>query len=452
MATLLRVLTDQEGWNNYATFRRHFRKAAKELAAELLEPSLASVDCSESTYERWYDGRARPQTDARQVLEHQFQRPITELLSEVSDSDRHTRQQPESVSTPDTPLRADPAADLHMMGRQAAMAARRAMEFAMGAENNQIGPETLAFLQDEVGRLAGLYTRVPLGTILDDLTDLQDRTFRLLESGRAKPAQHRDLYLLAAVLSSMLAKASHDLRDPRSAMMQARTAAVCAEQADHTAMSAWVLGLQSLISYWANRPDDALHYARKGSVVGADVFGSVGVWLASLEARAAGVLGDAATVDTATHRATALRERTTHDDLDALGGNFVFPTIRQDYYTVEARVLLGQGDAELARSAEDAVRGFANHDDPNWAFGDEAGAQSNLALARLYLGDLDGAAEAVHPVLDLPAAQRNAPIISSVERVRVSLTRGPVRDAVAARELREEITAFASRPALALPR
>ncbi|MFE0631237.1 hypothetical protein ACFW3D_30320 [Streptomyces sp. NPDC058864] len=319
----------------------------------------------------------------------------------------------------------------------------------MGAENHQIGPETLAFLQEEVGRLAGLYTRVPLGTILHDLTDLQDRTFRLLESGRAKPAQHRDLYLLAAVLSGMLAKASHDLRDPRSAMMQARTAAVCAEQADHTAMSAWVLGLQSLISY---RPDDALHYARKGSVAGVDVHGSVGVWLASLEARAAAALGDAATVETANHRATALRDRTTPDDLDAFGGHFTFPTIRQDYYAVEARVLLGQGNAELVRSAESAVRGFANHGDPNWAFGDEAGARTNLALARLYLDDLDGAAEAVHPVLDLPAAQRNAPIISSVERVRTSLTCGPVRDAATARELREEITAFASRPALALPR
>ncbi|MFJ5220153.1 hypothetical protein ACIP98_36375 [Streptomyces sp. NPDC088354] len=450
MATLLQVLISQRGWSNYATFRRHYTRAARELADELREPSLASVDVSESTYERWRTGRAKPQTDARQVLEHQFKRSIGDLLAEAG-FDCETRQQPEDHSAADQLCRGE-AADLLMMGRHAMAAARRAMEFAMGAENNTVGAETLAYLQDEVRRLAGLYTRVPLGTILDDLTDIQDRTFRLLESGRAKPAQHRDLYLLAAVLSGMLAKASHDLRDPRSAMMQARTAAVCAEQADHTAMSAWVLGLQSLISYWANRPEDALHYARKGSVVGTDATGSVGVWLASLEARAAGVLGDAATVDAATHLATTLRDRTAADDLDALGGNFVFPTVRQDYYAVEAQVLLGQGNHDLLRQAEDAVGGYANPDDPHWAFGDEAGARSNLALARLYLRDLEGASEAVHPVLDLPAAQRNAGIIGSIERVRVSLTTGPVREAVVARELREEITAFASRPALALPR
>ncbi|MFE0631236.1 hypothetical protein ACFW3D_30310 [Streptomyces sp. NPDC058864] len=59
MATLLRVLIDQQGWNNYASFRRRYRQAAREPAAEVQEPSLANVDCSESTYERWYDGRTR---------------------------------------------------------------------------------------------------------------------------------------------------------------------------------------------------------------------------------------------------------------------------------------------------------------------------------------------------------------------------------------------------------
>ena len=73
-----------------------------------------------------------------------------------------------------------------------------------------------------------------------------------------------------------------------------------------------------------------------------------------------------------------------------------------------------------------------------------------LALARLYTGDLDGAAEAVQPVLDLHPSQRNAGIIGSVQRVRASLMRGLVRDAVTARELREEIAVFSSRPTLAL--
>lgn len=453
MATLLRALIDQQGWKDHATFAHQYRLAAQSLAQEAGDSSLATLTLSESTFERWYFGKVTPQNDARRVLAYLFKRPIPQLLAEVA-----APAEPAPLGrglldagAPNTELRADPGVDLHWMERHAAMAARRAIRFAMGAERSEVGQETLSYLQDEVRRIAGIYIRVPLGTILDDLAHIQDETFRLLESGHAKPSQIRDLYLLAAVQSGMLSKASHDLGDPQSAMMQARTAAVCADQAEHQGMSAWVRGLQSLISYWANRPEDALHYARKGASAGAELRGSVSMWLAGLEARAAALLGDAEAVHAATRRAEELRERTLVDDLDALGGNFYFPQVRQAYYTVEACVLLRDGDASLVRRAEEAVRGFSDTNDPHWAFGDQAGAHSDLALARLYTGDLEGAAEAVQPVLDLPPSQRNAGIIGSVQRVRSSLMHGPVRDALTARELREEIAAFSSRPTLALP-
>jgi hypothetical protein len=237
MATLLRTLIDQQGWQDYATFAHHYRQAAKSLARETQEPSLAKLSLSESTFERWYYGRVTPQNDARRVLAYMFNRPITQLLAEatVAVSAALPAAAPAEVSALYTELSTDPRAELYRMGRNAAMAARRAIEFAMGAERNEVGAETLGHIQDEVRRIAEIYIRVPLAHILDDLTRLQDTTFRLLESGRAKPSQVRDLYLLAALESGMLAKASHDLGDPQSAMMQARTAAVCAEQAEHAA-------------------------------------------------------------------------------------------------------------------------------------------------------------------------------------------------------------------------
>lgn len=454
MATLLRTLIDQHGWRDYATFVHHYRQAAKSLANETHELSLAKLSLSESTFERWYYGRVTPQNDARRVLVHMFNRPITQLLAEMMPAEgiKSLVTGSTEASAAYTELCPDPGAELHRMGRNAAMAARRAIEFAMGAERNEVGAETLGHIQDEVCRIAEIYIRVPLADVLDDLTHLQDSTFRLLESGRAKPSQVRDLYLLAALQSGMLAKASHDLGDPQSAMMQARTAAVCAEQAEHKAMGAWVRGLQSLISYWAERTEDALHYARKGAAMGGDLRGSVNVWLAGLEARAAALLGDAQTVNAATQRAEELRERVVPDDLDALGGNFFFPRVRETYYSVEAHALLGDSSPQFVRRAEEAVRGFSDTNAPHWAFGDEAGAQSNLALTRLHIGDLEGAVDAVHPVLDLPPAQRNAGIIGSIQRVRCSLMRAPVQDATAARELREEIAVFSSHRPLALPR
>jgi hypothetical protein len=97
------------------------------------------------------------------------------------------------------------------------------------------------------------------------------------------------------------------------------------------------------------------------------------------------------------------------------------------------------------------VRGYSDPEDADWAFGDQAGARSDLALAHLLSGELDGAVEAVQPVLQLPPAQRNAGIIGSMDRVGTVLAQGSYRGAAAARDLREEIAAFNGRPPLALP-
>ncbi|WP_281156709.1 hypothetical protein [Streptomyces sp. HYC2] len=93
--------------------------------------------------------------------------------------------------------------------------------------------------------------------------------------------------------------------------------------------------------------------------------------------------------------------------------------------------------------------GFSDPDAPSWAFGDLAGAQCDLALVRLFSGDVEGTADAIRPVLDLPASHRNNGIIVSAMRVRHALTSSPARSAVAAKDLRAEIEAFpTSRPAL----
>jgi hypothetical protein len=103
----------------------------------------------------------------------------------------------------------------------------------------------------------------------------------------------------------------------------------------------------------------------------------------------------------------------------------------------------------LPRRPRKPVQGFSDPNDPDWAFGDLAGSQCDLALVRLFNADVEGAAEAIRPVLDLPASHRNNGIIVSAMRVRNSLSAGPVRTALVARDLRAEIEAFStSRPAL----
>src|SRR5258708_1709360 len=93
-------------------------------------------------------------------------------------------------------------------------------------------------------------TRRTLQRMFGKPVEAQDLVFALLES-RQRPEHLRQLYFLGGVTGGLLAKASHDLGNPHAALTQARTAFMCADNADHHGLRAWVRGLQSLVSYWA---------------------------------------------------------------------------------------------------------------------------------------------------------------------------------------------------------
>jgi hypothetical protein len=444
MRTLLRQLLDTSGRSDYAAFLPDFKAAAQERAAIEANPSLCSLQPALSTFEGWYYGQRQPQKDARRVLTHMLGYSIEELWSPAPEGAAPPAQAGASAD-----LRADRGAVHHEMRRTAAMAARRAADFALGAERGQIGPETLGLLTDTVADIVEQYPKVPLAEIWDNIAEAQDDTFRLIEGGRARPSQTRDLHFLATILSVHMAKASHDMGDEKSAMVQARAAGVCAQQAEHGGLIALTYGLKSLITYWSGKGTQALHYARQGAAEQRDLHGTVGVWLAGLEARAAALLGDEHAATAALHRAQSLREHTTPDDLDAYGGLLTFPEPKHLYYATEAQVLLGRSDSETVTLAERAVEAFSDPHAPHWAFGDQAGARCNLALTRLRGNEVDGAAEALRPVLDLQTGLRNRGIVVSTERVGQALLHSHAGEATLARDLREEIEAYApTRPAL----
>ena len=439
MITLFRQLVDQGEMKDPRAFLPRFRESAHEVAELDHDPAVSTCLPAASTFEAWYYGQRKPTREFRRVLVHMF-RPHTfdQLWGPVW----------AEASLPDD--RSDADAVLHDMQRSAVMAARRARDFAMGSERGVLGEETMGLLQDEVERIADAYPRVPLPTIYDDLATAQAEVFDKIESERALPSQLRQLNVMGALLSWHMAKASHDLSDPHSAMIHARAAGACAQHAEHQPLVALVDGLKSLIHYWSGNADRALHSARKGSSQQTGR-GTVGVWLASLEARAAALLGDAAIARDALERAEQLRTRVEFDDLDQLGGLLTFPSEKQLYYSVESHVLLGESTPRITEQATAAVEAFSNTVAPYWAFGDQAGSHCNLALVRLHGGDVDGVAEAVRPVLDLPPAQRNRGIVVSAQRVQQALMRGPASTSHLARDLREEIGAYAplrARPAL----
>ncbi|WP_405797936.1 hypothetical protein [Streptomyces sp. NBC_01506] len=440
MGTLLRYLLDERELKSYSAFIGPFNEVAAELGLSGLQPAP-------STLEAWYYGTRRPQNDSRRVLVNWFGHSIEQLWTEVPEGS--VPAFPSLAGPARTHCPAEPGMDLNEMKRMGAMAIRRAREYVLGAERGRVGEDELGFLAEDVRRLVATYPRSPLADLWPDLVETQDRVFRFLEGGRVTPSQLRDLNVSAAVLSFLMAKGFHDMEDSAQAMTMTRVAHACAREAEHPGLVAMVDGLKSLIAYWSGRPGDALHYARQGAQTAPDR-GTAGLWLLGLQARSAAVLGDEQTTRLAIRDATDRRDSVQPDQLDELGGLFTYSRQKQLYYEAESEVLLNNGGTELVERAQLAVEGFSDPDADDWAFGDLAGAQCALGLARLHGGDVDGTAEAIRPVLDLPPSYRSNGIVASARRVRHTLMSGPARDSVTAREIREEIEMYPPRR-LALP-
>jgi hypothetical protein len=337
-----------------------------------------------------------------------------------------------------------------------AMAARRALRFGATADASNVGDESLDQIQAELARLAFSYPQQPLSAILGDIVSIQDYVFSLLE-GRQKPRQARDLYFAGALASGLVAKATHDFGDSRMAMTHARTALLCAQNSEHGPLTAWVRGLQSLISYWDSAPRDALNYAQLGTVI-PGVQGTSGIWLASLEARAWSALGNGAASSEAIEKADDLREHLVSDDLDRLGGICSFSYPRQLYYAADASAVLSRlhpPSSDLAARGEqyaaEAVAAYENTSHDEISFSDESGARTDLAIARISKGNLEGAYEAMQPVLQLPVSQRIHGIVGSVINVHQAVT-AAAPDSPIARDIQEEIEDYCRTPVAALPR
>ena len=328
------------------------------------------------------------------------------------------------------------------------MAARRARQFTMSSEPT-VSSESVEQVYDDVHRLATAYPQRPLLELLGDMVDVQDGVYELLER-RQRPQQARELYLLAGVIGGILAKASHDLADSHAALTQARAAFVCADNAEHDGLRAWLRGLQSMVAYWAGRPAESVRYARSGAEYAAHSRGAVSVWLPVSEARALAALGDANGAWTAIRRAEEAWERVEPDQLDELGGICTFTRARTWYYAADALAWLPDQGAATENYASQAVLAYSDAAAADWAFSDQAGSYADLAIARLGRGELDGAAEAIAPVLELEPERRINGIVHSVQRVHGVLRSQFGGDGQAA-AIREAIETFVRTPVSAIP-
>lgn len=334
----------------------------------------------------------------------------------------------------------DPAASLPS-GRPSyqealTMAAEKARDLAL----NMPGIDDYSLLEEELRDLARAYPVQALPELINPLVTLQDAVHQAILRPR-RPGDAAQLFSIGAITGGILAKASHDLGDPRAAVTQARTALILAEQAGNTTVATWLNGLMALIAYWNGRPQESLRYVDRGLAMNAVT--SSTLWLESSGARAWARLGNEEQATESIHRADEIAEAMEPTDLDGLGGILTFSDARAAYYAADALSWL-PNHPESIGAAQEAVDAYADDTREAWAFGDAAGAWCDQAIIRIANGEVEGAATSMTPVLGLPRDLRIGGVIKSVQRVGAAVDSAP--DSRSATDLRDQIEAFVAQP------
>lgn len=359
------------------------------------------------------------------------------------ESDPNARSRPAAPRGHELP---DTDALLRMSERALIMAAaHEASEHAGRAETTNVGEATLEQLDADVLRIANEYVHVPPLPMVVEMLRVRRRVYRLLE-GHQKPADTAHLYLLAGILSGLLANASTDLGYHDAAAEQARAAWAYAEITGHNGLRAWTRGMQALIEYWSERPRQAARLAQ-----GAQRFAdstTAKVRLLNIEARMWGRLGNLEETNRCVRVAAEARESPTAADTlhDEIGGVFGFNDAKGHYYAGATYIHLGQADLALTATRQ-AIDLYTAGPADQRSYGAESLARIDFAMAHLLKGSLDGAIDALQLVLALPVDKRIAQLNERLTGVRHRIAYPAFRDAQEAHELDERIEEFCATPA-----
>jgi hypothetical protein len=316
-------------------------------------------------------------------------------------------------------------------------AAGQSAEFGEWAEGTNVGETTLEQLDDDVRRISRGYLNNPPLPLMLNTIRVRNRVFTLLE-GRQHPEQTRHLYLTAGRLCGLLAWIASDVGRHAEADTQARTAWLCAELADADGLRAWVRATQSKVAYWDGRVRESARLAGDGLRFSAP--DTARVLLASLGARAWARLGDADEAHAALHTAEDERGRAGEDEV---GGLLGFSEAQQSYMAGSTHLWLKEPQQALA-AAERSVWLFDVGNQSERFYGAEMLALVDAAAALTQGGELDGAAERLRPVLELPPEQQLDTFTSRLGELRDGLRRSRYAMSRPAVEMQRQIEEFRS--------
>jgi hypothetical protein len=348
--------------------------------------------------DRWLAGELAtlPRASLCRVVEAEFGYPVQQLLALGGDL----------VETSSTP-----SGQAKPLNRLVSQAATESARFGQWADSLAIGDLAIETLHLRIRQLATAYVHTPMIPIFQGLTTLRDELFEFLNT--PDPSQARDLYLVAGITCGLLAHASGNLGDLPAAHLQACTAMICARQADHPTLAAWVLTVRALQSEWSGQPEASLDYVSRARRHTARELrpSTVGTWGHAIEARALARLGRASDATHAIRQAADCRdschEADCRNEFDEIGGILTFPEPKRLFYAASAYRRAGNIPAAIEH-AQSAISAYTNGPAEDRSYGDEALARVDLAISHASgeTPDLAATGEALRPVTTLPAPLR----------------------------------------------
>lgn len=421
--TLLEQELRRRRWSREYTVAE-LARTARSMGERTFALSVRQLD-------RWLSGQVRnPRGVACRVAEKRFGKPIEVLLGPVEPD----------LNPPAAPPALPMAASVTEFVTAAADTAR---EHAALSAASVVDVLSLEQLYAEVRRLARAYASTPPLPLLAGLARTRDLVYTLLDRTR-RPADIRDLYLVAGQVCGLAATTSFDLGYVDAAEDQARAAWTYGQLSGHDTLRAWARSVQATIAFWDGRPSEGLDYVASGMQY---AHGLAAVRLHAIAARAWAMLtGGEAHAQACLRAAAEARDRDDGRDemATSIGGEFGFSPARQALCAGAVYVALRQGTL-ATHYASEALRLYeaAPPDQQRW--GVRYGACMDLATARALQGDLDAAADVLRPAMDLDEPRRTARLTQRLFALRAIAAAPRYRSTPVAKGLVRDVDDWAAR-------
>jgi transcriptional regulator with XRE-family HTH domain len=298
-------------------------------------------------------------------------------------------------------------------------------------------------LHQQAEDLAVDYLSQPPSTMLPRSVALRGQLLDRLRSHRYRINQLPDVYRSLAVLQGILSYAALDLGHSEAATTHAAAAWALADRTDDDRMRMWVRGTQSLIARFEGDFDRGLSLVQDGLSYSAVGSGRLRLLAGLGQCRAN--LGDTEGARSVIAEAGRLRESTDDPDLASGGsfpsGIFEFSAAKQHYYAGSSLMWLPSAAAarEAAEEAGRAITLWENGPPQHRPLDDEALARVYRATAYARLHELDAAAEAVRPVLNLPKDRQISWITKRLHGLAALLDAPSVQASAEAAALRDSV-------------